>query len=231
MGRTLPFRNGIEKGIKVRWSLRALSLLVLLSSLFVAGIVNRNRARKMALVQLGRFQSKSVITEYCLLGKFGEKARDDKHFWLSSRIGSTTNVLLTEIEIYIADKKEMKLLDELLTNRTALQSCEKLDLHCNVGPNARVADWTIPFPSLCRVKSVRSLSIHQAKLSTSDFLCLGSMNNLEILMLDQCDYSPEDLKLIANLDHLAWLSLPSRDWGASREKKIRELLPRTYVTF
>ena len=217
--------------MKWRWSLRTLGLVTILIALLIAGVINRARARQLVLEQLSQLKTYTVTKKYCLLGVVGVKMRDDSYPWLANLVGSSTNLVITRVEVYIHDSEEMKQVDQVLTNRTAFRGCESIVIHCVSDSTMETTKFQSPSLNLARLSSVRILVVEGASLSKVDFDLFAKMSQLEILALDGSEYSPADVSQLVSMQNLAWLTLSGNHVTVVQMEEIRSKLARTYVSF
>lgn len=211
--------------VRPRWQLSHLIAVTVLIASLLAGIVERNRSRARLMELAAHVESHEIGGAQSFLGLAPNPSSQPTGSLrvLTSIFGEHTNRNIDRLVLRIGTRKEYEAMIQLLAERSALRSCENLELSI-------AKEWKVPIAEISQVGSVRSLVLFQSgsdyRLGSKEFQLLSKMPNLEVLVLSGVNFEPADTECLNQSLFLAALRCNGDEHVC---KRLRDLLPHIYI--
>jgi hypothetical protein len=144
-------------------------------------------------------------------------------FWRAcSRIPSTTFV-------EFGNDADVNTVNRLFKNRRALRGLQVLELADKREKNA--ASVALESEVLAGLDDVRFFTLTAFKLDAQSFKSIAGIEDLEILILVDCEFEVGSMKPLAEADHLAWIAVPRDQVLGEKVRELRAMLPNVFVSY
>ena len=212
-------------------SLRTLLLLTVLICFPMAGFVGRHRGR-VAVAQFAEQRGK-VFWSYHRIGWWDYKKQDSSEnlaaFWLRWLLGEHVLASLRRLSLNLETDADFNTVNRLFKKRRALRGLEVLELADKRAKGA--ANAALEAQVLSGLDDVRFFTLTGFKLDAQTFESIAGIEDLEILILVECEFEVSDLKPLAEANHLAWIVVPKNQVLGEKVHEVRAMLPYVFVSY
>ena len=211
----------------MNFSIKTILLLMLLVALPIAGVLNRYRGKR-SMAEFVEKNKGTVRWNYQQEGWYDAfSPYEDQHSgprWLRDLWGEDACAWVKRIRIQLTPEN-INEGNRLLANGSSLRGLTELEIDLKGTGDA------FAYRNLAGLRDVRWLSIFEGRLDQNDVAAISRMNDLEIFNLMNCELNVDDIKPLAQAKHLAWLRISKQLAQGDNIKRIRKMLPRTFISY